>query len=313
MSSFQAQAKTGLLLGVNKGWSSFLWIAKIVLPVSFLVALLQWTGWLNQLDIILRPLTLLLNLPPEAALPILTGMLLNLYAVIAIITVLPFTTAQMTLIAIFNLMAHGLIMEGIIQHRSGLNIIKATLVRIGLAVITVLIVSRFFGNTSQDITMPIAFTARPLIVKALLDWLEGTGILLLKIFGIIMSIMILLEIMRTRGWLESLFRWTKPLMKILGLSERTATMWVAANLFGLLYGGAVITEEAKKEGLTKEELERLHISIGSNHSMVEDPALFAVLGLNAFWLWVPRLIMVILAAHAYQGFNYLKKRLFGHI
>ncbi len=275
------------------------------------MALLQWTGWLGYLDFLLDPLTRLINLPAEAALPILIGMLLNLYSVIAIITVIPFTTEQMTLIAIFNLIAHGLILEGIVQHRSGLNIVKATLVRLVIAVVTVLIVSQFFGDTSRSVAAQVAIDVRPPVLSALQDWLVATGILLLKILGIIMAIMVLLEVMRAMGWLEYLFRFAQPVMRVLGLSDRTTMMWVTANLFGLLYGGAVIAEEAKKGDLTKEELERLHIFVGSNHAMVEDPALFAVLGLNIFWLWVPRFIMVVLAVHAYRAFSYLKSRLLG--
>ncbi len=284
-------------------------MCEIVIPVSFLVTLLQWTGWLNQLDFLLNPLTSFINLPPAAALPIITGMLTNLYAVIAIIAVLPFTMEQMTLIAIFNLIAHGLIMEGLIQHRSGLNAIKATLIRITVAILTVLIVSRFLGDTSQSVVVPATFMAHTPFLETLKDWSIGTGTLLLKIFGIIMFIMVMLESLKALEWMEYLLRASKPLMRILGLSDRTAMMWVTAILFGLLYGGAVIAEEAKKGDLTRDELERLHIFIGSNHSMVEDPSLFAVLGLNAFWLWVPRFIMAITAVQTYRGIKYLKNKL----
>ena len=91
MSDFQAQLKNGVIAGVKKGGRTFIWMCKIIIPISFLVTLLQWTGWLNHLDFLLNPLTSLINLPPEAALPIVTGMLINLYAVIAIVTVIPFT------------------------------------------------------------------------------------------------------------------------------------------------------------------------------------------------------------------------------
>jgi hypothetical protein len=74
-------------------------------------------------------------------------------------------------------------------------------------------------------------------------------------------------------------------------------LWLTAVVFGLAYGGAVIVEEAKNGDLSPEELEILHLSIGINHSMIEDPLLFMALGLSAFWLWVPRLIMAILAVH----------------
>jgi len=284
-------------------------MCKIILPVSFAVTLLQWTGWLNQLDFLLNPLTSLLNLPPEAALPIITGMLTNLYVVIAMITALPFTIEQMTLIAIFNMIAHGLIMEGIIQHKSGINIAKTTLIRIAAAILTVLVVSRFLGDTSQSVAVPAALVVQAPFLEVLKVWAVDTLGLVLKILGIIMVIMVLLEVAKSLGWVEHLVRWLRPLMKVLGLSDRTATMWVPAAVFGLLFSGAVIIEEAKASALLKGELERLHISIGIQHAMVEDPSLFAVLGLNAFWLWVPRFIMAIIAVQTYRGIEYIRKKL----
>jgi len=111
------------------------------------------------------------------------------------------------------------------------------------------------------------------------------------------------------GWIEYVIRFFRPLMVILGLSSRTAALWITAVLFGLMYGGATIVEEAKRGVLTKEELERLHISLGINHAMVEDPALFLALGLNAVWLWVPKLVMAIIAVQAYRAINYLRNKL----
>ena len=306
MSNFQAQLKSGVVAGVKKGGSTFVWMCKIVIPLSFLVTLLQWTGWLNQLDFLLNPLTSLINLPPEAAFPIITGMLINIYAVIAIITVIPFTIEQMTLIAIFNLIAHSLIMEGTIQHKSGLNAIKATLIRLTVAIVTTFIVSQFLGDTSQSVVVPAYLTVQTPILEVLRVWAIGMIGLLLKIFGIIMLVMILQEVSTSLGWTEYVLKFFRPLMRILGLSGRTTMMWLTAVIFGLFYSGAVIIEEAKKGDLSKEELESLHISIGTNHAMVEDPALFAVLGLNIFWMWLPRLIMAVIAVQAYYGINYLK-------
>ncbi len=309
MTSFRSQLKQGISAGVKKGLRSFLWITRIVIPVSLLVALLNWTGWLHYLDFLLNPLMSLINLPPQAALPIISGMLINLYTVIAIITTLPFTPAQMTLIAIFNMTAHSLILEGIIQHKSGFHIIKASLVRIAMATLLVLIVSQFLGDTRQSIALPADLVTKIPILETLRVWLIDMSKLLLKIFVIIMLIMTALESLKSLGWIEYTLRFSRPLVKVLGLSERTVTMWVAATIFGLLYGGAVITEEAKKANLNKDELERLHIFVGIHHAAVEDPALFGVLGLNAFWLWVPRLLLAIAAVQSYRILRYFAGKL----
>ncbi|MBI4303727.1 MAG: iron transporter [Chloroflexi bacterium] len=305
----RTKLKNGAIAGVKKGWRSFIWICKIVIPVSFLVAVLQWTGWLDYLDFLLNPVMNLINLPAEAALPILTGMLVNLYACIAIVTVLPFTIEQMTLIAIFNMIAHGLIMEGIVQHQSGLNVFKATAVRLIAAIVTVLIVSQFLGDTSQPIGAVAGTVVRVPFLEALKSWGLGMRDLLLKILLIIIFIMVLLECLQALDWMKHVLRFSSPLVRVIGLSRRTVLMWVAGTTFGLLFGGAVMAEESKKGVLTKDELERVHIFAGINHAMIEDPAYFAAMGLNPFWLWMPRFVMAVVAVQSYNGFNRLKRML----
>jgi len=310
VSVVKAQLKSGFIEGIKRGWSGFVWMCKIVIPLSFLVTLLQWTGWLNNLDFLLNPLTSLINLPPEAALPILAGMLINIYACIAIISVVPFSIEQMTLIAIFSLIAHNLITEGIIQHRSGINVAKVVIIRIASAVVAVLIVSQFLGDTGQDVVLPASLTVQSPFFDVVKNWAADTLGLITRIFGIIMGLMIVLGWLQALGWVNPLLRALKPLMRILGLPDRTAMMFMAGVLFGVVYGSAVIVEEAKKGTFKKEELECLHISIGINHAIIEDPALFVVLGLNAFWMWVPKFTMAIVAVQFYRVLLYLWNRFF---
>jgi len=305
---FRTKLWGGVRTGIRKGVSSFIWICEIIIPVSFLVALLQWSGWLYRADSLLNPLMGLINLPSEAALPIISGMVINLYAAIAVMTVLPFTTGQMTLIAVFTLIAHNLVVEGIIQHRSGISIVKITLVRIGAAIITALVVSHFLGDTTASIAAPAGLAVQFSLIEALKTWGLNMLHLLLKVFLIIMTIMVALESLRQLGWMDYLFDLFRPFMKVLGLSNRTTTLWVTAVIFGLMYGGAVIVEEVRQGDLTKAELERLHISIGINHSMLEDPVLFLALGLNGVWLWVPKLIMAAITVQVFQVASHLKRR-----
>jgi hypothetical protein len=295
-----ALVKAALVAGLLSAWRSFIWMAKIVIPASLLVALLQWSGWLQELDHVLGPLMSLLRLPPAAALPIVTGALVNIYGVLAAITVMPFSYGQMTLIAVFSLICHNLILEGVVQHRSGMNVFKATAIRFIAATATVFIVSRFFTGTEESVAVPAALVPHSPLQAALGAWASSTGILLAKVLGIIAVIMVLLEVSRKMGWIDFAIRFCRPVTRVFGLAERTTMMFVAGTIFGLLYGGAIIVEEARKGSLTKEEAEYLHVSLGINHGIVEDPALFAVLGLNLLWLLVPRMVTAILAVHVFR-------------
>lgn len=294
MDNRRALWQTGLRTGLKKGWGGFLWIMKIVLPISFLTALLAWSGWLHRLDFLLAPAMELLSLPTIAALPLIIGMLANIYGAIAAMVVLPFTTAQMTLMAIFLLTAHNLIQEGIIQARSGLHPLKATLFRITAAVVTVMLVAPFLRD-GQTIDLPVgAMTAAAVpFLQMLKDWAWATLTLGVKIFGICMVLLTTLEVFKALGWITHIVNLFSPFLKIMGLDKKLGFLWMTAIVFGLAYGGAVIVEETKDGSLPKEDLEMLHLSIGINHSMVEDPALFMSLGLSAFWLYIPRLIMAI--------------------
>ena len=306
--SSREKLKRGLRAGAGKGGSSFVWICKVLVPASFIVTLVQWGGLLYRAGAFLSPLMTFLHLPGEAALPLISGMIIGNYSTIAILSVVPFSLSQMTLITVFSLIAHNLVVEGIIQHQSGIHAAKITLIRIGSAILTVLVVAQFFSGTTASVTLPADFMAARPFPEVLGAWGVDISWLLLKILAIIMGIMILLEVLKAMGWINYLIRFFRPVMKVLGLPAQASTLWVAAAVFGLMFGGMVILEEARKEELTAEELERLHISIGINHSMVEDPALFLALGINGFWLWVPKLVVGIGAVQIYRLTRHLRRK-----
>jgi len=301
--------KKGIVSGFNKGWQSFIWLMKIIVPISFLTALLEWSGLLYLLEGVVGPVMGLLYLPPLAALPLLIGMLTGIYGTIAAMVVLPLTSEQMTLIAIFVLIAHNLIQESIIQGRSGLHPVKAILFRLGAAALTVIMVAQFLETTP---TVPAAIQGlqqeNPSFWLMLKTWTMNTLVLGLRILIIVVLVMILQEVFKILGWINPLVRTTAPVLKALGLNQKSGNLWMVAAVFGLAYGAALIVEEAKTSNLNTDELQGLQLSIGINHSMIEDPALFLTLGLSPFWLWIPRLITAIIAVRLLTLWQVFQRR-----
>jgi len=292
----RAKLQEGARNGLKRGWAAFLWMIKIILPISFLTAVLAWTGWLANLDFLLAPLMGFMGLPSMAALPILIGGLTGIYGGIAAMAVLPFTVAEMTLLANFLLICHNLIQEGVVQAKSGLNPVKATLFRISAAVTTVWVMTFFIPTDPFSSAQAGAVAASAQTFDAMAcEWAVSMLNLCVKVFFIIMAILTLLEIAKSMGWVMPVVRALSPALKLLGLSEKVGILWMTAVVFGLAYGGAVIVEEARQGHISKEELEELQLSIGINHSMVEDPILFMAFGIGAFWLWVPRIITAMAA------------------
>lgn len=291
---FWTRLKEGILAGMKKGWDGFVWMMKIIVPISLGTAIFDWSGLLGRLDFLLKPLMGWLDLPPAAALPLIIGMLSSVYGGLAAMIVFPFSAAQMTLMAVFILTAHALIQEGIIQGQSGIHPLKATLVRVGAAVVTVLLMAPWVGSSTvmpaaTDGALPVS----PAFLEMIRHWAWTTFRLTAKIFFIIMALLTLLELLKAFGLIHPFVRALGPFLRVMGLDRQVGFLWMTAVIFGLSYGGAIIVEEAKSGHLSREDLELLHLSIGTNHSMVEDPPLFLPLGINPFWLYVPRLIMAI--------------------
>ena len=293
--------------GAVKGWRGFVWMLKIILPISLLTALLDWSGLINRLDFIFEPVMESLGLPAMAALPLVVGLLTGIYGGIAAMIPLPLTVDQMTLLAIFLLISHNLIQEGVVQRQSGCSFLKATTVRLAASIATVFIIAQFMDHaTTENLAVKAKLSLHTPFLSMIGTWATATLILLLKMLVIIMALMVIFEIMKDFNLIDRIVRVMTPLLKVLGLGKQSGFLWLTAALFGLAYGAAVIVEETKKEGFTEAELERLHLSIGINHAMVEDTAVFMSLGLGFFWLCLPRFAAAVLMVHGFMLYRRLK-------
>jgi len=302
--------KKGFYSGLRKGIRSFLWVLKILLPITFFISLAEWSGWIYEIEFIFKPVMPWLGLPPMAALPLIFGMISGIYAGIAAMVALPFSKEQMTLLAIFLMLAHSLPQEGIIQGRSGFSALQATLIRLATATITLLFVSHFFKTSAELPFVSLTPSLSIPFADFLQNWLIKNLLLSLKILGIILGLFIFLEVCRSVGWIEYIIKSVSPILRIYGLSSKSAIVWITGTIFGLIYGAAIILEELKEGQLTRAELAKLHISIGLQHSVIEDPLLFLALGTNPLWLWLPRFLITILVVHLYvlgkKAFNFFR-------
>lgn len=132
---------------------------KIIIPVSLVTFLLDFSGWLGRMDGLLEQLMGVIHLPAMAALPLLAGLLTGIYGTIAAMSVLPFSSDQMILMAVFLLIAHSLIQEGWVQHQSGCNAWMATAVRLAAAVLTVVVLGWLLGPATLQKTVGEPLTA----------------------------------------------------------------------------------------------------------------------------------------------------------
>jgi spore maturation protein SpmB len=293
------KTRSALNAGFRKGLRGYIWLLKILIPVSLATGLLDYSGWIHKMDAGLEPAMAMLSLPPSAALPILIGMTAGVYACLAAMAVLPLSADHMTIITVFVLIAHNLPQEGIIQARSGINFVKTTLVRIAAAISACWVVAACLqadaGPAAAAATAGLAGQAS--LPAYLQNWMGGMLRLCAKVLAIVIGVMILIELMKAFNLIDVFVTLFAPVLKMMGLHQRAGMLWLTGVLFGLAYGGAVIVEESRNLRLSPEEVEKLQLSIGINHSMIEDPLLFLPLGVSPFWLWMPRLAAAVAAVY----------------
>lgn len=130
--------KTGVKKGIETTWL----LAKTIVPVYLFVTILQNTpviGWITSL---FEPLMGIFNLPGEAAIVLVVGNVLNLYAAIGAIKAIELTADQVTVLAIMLSFSHSLLVETAVTRKLGFKVSHALIIRMGLAIVSGILVGR---------------------------------------------------------------------------------------------------------------------------------------------------------------------------
>jgi Fe2+ transport system protein B len=122
--------KPTILTGTRNGLRTFWEMSAAMVPAYFFALLLEKVGAISALSTLAEPLMGWLGLPGSAALPILLGCLLNLYAAIGAMSALALTPEQITVLAVLLLISHNLIVEGAVVQKAGMNGLAFSLLRL---------------------------------------------------------------------------------------------------------------------------------------------------------------------------------------
>ncbi len=134
--------KKSIQEGVKKGIETTWMLGKVMVPVYFVIAFLQRTPVIDWIAKACQPLMAIFNLPGEAAIILVIGNVLTLYAAVGAIKAISFTISEITIIAVMLSFSHALFVETAITKKLGINVYKVIAVRLGLAVVSGIILGR---------------------------------------------------------------------------------------------------------------------------------------------------------------------------
>jgi hypothetical protein len=255
---------------------------RIIVPIAIGVRLLELLGAIDQLGHLLTPVMALVGLPGSMGLVWAATLVTNLYAGMVVFAgVAPaagLTVAQVTVLATMMLIAHAIPIEASIARRAGTRMRTMVALRMGAALAAGMLLH--LGYTLSDtLQQPNqALWNPPPRDPSWLGWAAGEMRNLIYIFLIILTLLIVMRLLERLGILAGLTRLLRPLLTLLGISDRAAPLAIIGMPLGLTYGGGLIIQEARAGHLSRHDVFCALALLGICHSFIEDTLLMVVIG-----------------------------------
>lgn len=290
---FVESSKRGILVGLKTTWT----LGKIIFPITVIVAVLQHTPVLPWIIKLITPLMNMIGLSGDAAIPIVLGNFLNLYAGIGAILSLDLTVKEVFIIAVMLSFSHNLLVESSVAVKVGVKLWIMIAVRLGLAIISAIIINLVWQGGSEIAKYGFIPAKEEQVVgwgPILINALEKAGLGILQLAMIVIPLMLVIQLLKDYKWLAIFSKWMAPITRGLGMKENTSTTLAAGLLFGLAFGAGVMIQAVKEDGVSKKDATIAFIFLVACHAVVEDTLIFVPLGIPILPLFFIRLGVAIL-------------------
>ncbi|WP_066314636.1 nucleoside recognition domain-containing protein [Bacillus sp. FJAT-29814] len=284
--------KKGLLVGLKTTWT----LGKVIFPVTLIVAVLQYTPVLPRIIKVVSPLMKLIGLSGDAAIPLVLGNFLNLYAAIGAILTLDFSVKEVFILAVMLSFSHNLFIESGVAMKAGVKIWIVLTTRLGLAFVSAAVINLVWHGGSEQAKYGLIDTNTAQasgLVEILLQGLEKAGLGILQLALIVIPLMIVIQFLKDIQWLNKFSKTMAPITRSLGMQENTSTTMAAGLLFGLAYGAGVMIQAVQEDGVSKKDVTLAFIFLVACHAVVEDTLIFVPLGIPVWPLFLIRLGVAI--------------------
>ncbi len=141
MKALAEPVKRGLIKSLQLLWL----LVKIIIPVSCLVAILDYYGLVESVAVFFEPAMALFGLPGESTIALLLSFFVNFYAALGVITAMSLSSQQITVLAVMIGICHELPVETAICSYTGLRIPVSAALRIFTALAAGLILNAIYN------------------------------------------------------------------------------------------------------------------------------------------------------------------------
>ena len=293
---------------------------KIMVPIIIAVKILQDLGLIAWLALPLAPVMQVVGLPGEMGLVWATALINNIYGSMIVFVSLAgqhdLSVAQVTVLGVMILIAHGLPVELQIVRKSGPKMGFQALLRIGGALVLGWMLSRIYawGGWLQESN--VVLWQPQAQSEDLLSWGLGQVSNLAMIFVIITALSAVMRVFTVIGLTGLCVRLLAPVLRLLGIGSEAGTLTIVGMVMGLAYGGGMIMHEAHSGKVGPKDIFSSLSLMGLSHSVFEDTLLMIVIGGHVSGLLWARIVFtlvvvaVLVRVVAWLGDDFFYRRLF---
>ena len=274
-------------------WKSASWLLKLMIPISLSVALLQYWGILAWIAQYLNPLFQYLGLPGSSAVIFISGAAAGTYAGIAAMMAIPLTMRQATILGLMIALCHALPMECAVNKKTGSSFWKMAAIRIIMAFVCALYLNMVLPAMSGNYIY-MGAPADSSLVQVVQIWAQSQIKMAIMVFLIIYALMVVQRLLEAYNLIRLISRFLSPLMRLFGLPDTAAYMWLVGNVLGISYGSAVMLELEERGLITRDEANDVNYHLIMNHSLLEDTVVFALTGISALWIISTRILFALI-------------------
>lgn len=297
MQTFQ----NGLKAGLKTTWT----LGKIIFPITLLLVILQHTPVLPWIVKLVSPLMGLFGLSGEAAIPLVLGNALNLYAGIAGILSLDLTVKEVFILAVMLSFAHNMFIETGVALKVGVKLWIVLVVRFGLAAFSAIVINLVWqggGEIAQYGMAPEIAAAPESWIGIGLLGLQKAGFGVLQLALIVIPLMIIVQYLKDNHYLQKFSDRLAPFTKVIGVQPNASMTLVAGLVIGLAYGAGVMIQAVQEDGVSKKDATLAFIFLVACHAVVEDTLIFIPLGIPVWPLLIIRLVTAFILTIAVAYF-----------
>ena len=272
-------------------------LLRLMVPTLIVVKLLDMVGGTQWLAWLLSPAMQLVGLPDAMGIVWASVLLTNLYTGLVVffglLSQVPLSVAEVTVLGTMMLVAHSLPVEAAVARAAGVSWRATLLIRVGGALVLGALLNLVYTATGT-LSEPVSVLWQaPAPAVGLGGWALEQGETLLWILVILFALMAFLRLLRWLRVEQAMQRALGPVLRLIGIRKEAANITIIGVTLGITLGAGLLIREVRTGSISHRDVFLTMGFLGLCHSLIEDTLLILLMGADLSGILWARLLFAL--------------------